>query len=113
MLDRIQRALLVIRDFVVPSRICGGLERVNLAREKLAELGMVDTACFVNRDEAKRTAGYTISYEGRVVVLSDHIKYGNGYDNANQIRIYYAWDEVRQRFVIGKMPSHLRNNLTN
>jgi hypothetical protein len=30
-----------------------------------------------------------------------------------RVRIYYSWDEVRQRFVIGKMPTHLRNNLTN
>lgn len=112
MLERMSAALIVIRDYVVPFRIHGGLERRALAREKLGELGMEDTPCFAVRDEAKRTPGYSVQYEGETWVLFDHIKYGNGYDNANQIRIYYFWDESRRRFVIGKMPSHLRNNLT-
>lgn len=113
MLWRVEAALLIIRDYVVPARIHGGLDRQNESRNKLAEIGMEDTPCFVDRDEAKRTIGYTVQYEGEKRVLNDHIKFGNGYDNANQIRIYYFWDTARQRFVIGKMPSHLRNNLTN
>jgi hypothetical protein len=112
MLSRIESALIVIRDYVVPFKIYGGLERRDLAREKLLELGMEDTPCFVDREEAKRTAGYSVHYDGRTEFLLDHIKYGNGYDNANQIRIYYFWDAVKRCFVIGKMPSHLRNNLT-
>jgi len=111
-LDRIGKALLVIRDYVVPFRIHGGLDRRALMREKLGELGMEDTPCFADRDEARRAPGYSVQYEGETCVLFDHIKYGNGYDNANQIRIYYFWDSNNKRFVIGKMPSHLRNNLT-
>jgi hypothetical protein len=113
MLDHIETALLVIRDYVVPAKMSGGLDRVQLAHDKLQELGMIDAPCFVNRDEARRTNGYTVSYEGQPLVLADHIKYGTGYNNANQIRIYYCWDRDRERFVIGKMPTHLRNNLTN
>lgn len=113
MLDRIEAALLVIRDFVVPARKDGGIERRDLAKKKLLELGMDDTACFVERDEAKRSPPYKVQYNGTSVVLFDHIKYGNGYDNANQIRIYYTWDAKNEVFVIGKMPSHLKNNMTN
>jgi hypothetical protein len=113
MLERISSALIVIRDFLVPARLYGGLDRYNLAKTKLTELGMEDASCFVNRDEAKRTTGYSVQYEGTTHYLYDHLKYGNGYDNSNQIRIYYFWDEQKSRFVIGKMPSHLRNNLTN
>lgn len=112
MLARLASALITIRDYVVPFRIHGGLDRRTLARQKLGELGMEDTPCFADRDEAKRTAGYSVQYEGETWVLYDHIKYGNGYDNANQMRIYYFWDQNNRRFVIGKMPSHLRNNLT-
>ena len=112
MLDQISAALVVIRDYVVPFKMHGGLDRRSVAREKLGELGMEDTPCFADRDEAKRVPSYSIPYEGETCVLYDHIKYGNGYDNANQIRIYYFWDVRKQRFVIGKMPSHLRNNLT-
>jgi hypothetical protein len=112
MLNRIKSALLVIRDYAVPARIQGGLESHELARKKFGELGMDDKASFVDRNEAKRTPGYSVQYNGQTRILYDHIKYGNGYDNANQIRIYYFWDEVDKRFVIGKMPSHLKNNLT-
>ncbi len=112
MLERIGAALVAIRDYVVPFKIHGGLERRILAREKLGELGMEDTPCFADRDEARRTTGYSVQYEGQTCILYDHIKYGNGYDNGNQIRIYYFWDNHKRRFVVGKMPSHLRNNLT-
>jgi hypothetical protein len=58
--------------------------------------------------------GYSVPYgNDDTRVLYDHFKYGNGYDNANQFRMYYFWDVERKRLVIGKMPSHLRNNLTN
>jgi hypothetical protein len=112
MLGRIESALIVIRDYVVPFKIHGGLERRDLTRAKLGGLGMEDTPCFAERDEANRTTGYSVQYEGEARTLFDHIKYGNGYDNANQIRIYYFWDNQRNRFIVGKMPSHLRNNLT-
>ena len=90
----------------------GGLQLFENARRKLAEIGMSDSACFVDREEAARRPGYSVPYEGRTEYLYDHIKFGNGYDNANQVRIYYFWDGRGKRFVIGKMPSHLRNNLT-
>lgn len=112
MLSRIADVLLVVRDYWIPAKLNGGNDRWQTARAKLTELGVEDSACFVDREEAKRTAGYSVQYEGESRVLYDHLKYGNGYDNANQIRIYYFWDEDRRRFVVGKMPSHLRNNLT-
>jgi hypothetical protein len=112
MLDKIEKALLVIRDYVIYSRLDGGHESRTFATNKLAELGMEDVPCFVNRDEAKRTAGYSVKYEGETRVLYDHIKFGNVPGNAKQVRIYYFWDNDRKRFVIGKMPSHLKNNLT-
>lgn len=112
MLKRIETALLTIRDYVVPARLKGGLDLYEKAREKLTEIGMEDKACFVDRDEAKRTPGYSVQYERETRILNNHFKYGNGYDNANQLRIYYFWDEKRKRLVVGKMPSHLRNNMT-
>lgn len=111
-LARIEATLKVIRDYVVPTRTNNSQENTNIAAEKLGELGVEDAPCFVNREEAKRTSGYSVPYEGDTRVLYDHFKYGNGYDNANQFRIYYFWDAERRRLVIGKMPSHLRNNLT-
>lgn len=112
MLRRIEDVLIIIRDFVAPAKLEGGYERQESAKLKLAEIAMDDSSCFADRDEAKRTTGYSVRYQGEERVLYDHIKYGNGYDNANQIRIYYFIDGVQKKFIVGKMPSHLRNNLT-
>ncbi len=96
MLQRITDALVVVRDYLIPAKREGGIERREALRKKLRELGMEDSQCFVDRDEAKRTPGYTVNYEGTSWVMYDHIKYGTGYDNANQIRIYYFWDAERK-----------------
>lgn len=112
MLTKIEDALIILRDFWIPAKLEGGMERWEIARSKFTENGMEDSACFVDREESKRTVGYSVQSEGLTRVLYDHIKYGNGYDNANQIRIYYFWDSEQKRMIIGKMPSHLRNNLT-
>lgn len=112
MLSRIANVMLVIRDHWIPAKLNGGNDRWQNAKAKLTELGVEDSHCFVDCEEAKRTVGYSVQYEGEARVLYDHLKYGNGYDNANQIRIYYFWDDERKCFVIGKMPSHLKNHLT-
>lgn len=113
MLARIQAALLIMRDHMTPGRAKNDPAQREIARKKLAELGIEDTACFVDRDEARHRPQYSVRYEGETRILYDHLKYGNGWDNANQIRIYYFWDADRARYVVGKMPSHLPNNLTN
>lgn len=113
MLRRIESALLIMRDYMTPSRAKNAPEMRALAREKLSEIGVEDSHCFVNREEAKKNPKYIVNYEGEQRVLYDHLKYGNGYNNANQFRIYYFWDEVKRCHVVGKMPSHLPNNRTN
>lgn len=112
MLSRIEKSLLIMRDHMTPARR-GEDGHKEEARKKLLEIGMNDSACFVDREEAKRRPGYSVVYGGGSRVLYDHIKYGNGYDNSNQIRIYYFWDDEAKRHVVGKMPSHLKNNMTN
>lgn len=113
MLARIEAALLIMRDYMTPFRRAGDTSMRDSARTKLAELGFEDTACFADRDEAYRRPQYSVSHGGETRVLYDHLKYGNGYNNANQVRIYYFWDDNKRQHVVGKMPSHLRNNLTN
>lgn len=113
MLRRIEDALIIVRDFGVPFRLNGGVDRRDEYTSRLAAIGMEDTPCFANRDDAKHFDGYSVVHNGVKRILYDHIKYGNGYDNANQIRIYYFWDETLKLLVVGKMPSHLKNNLTN
>lgn len=110
MLRRIESTLLAIRDLWIPHKLNGGIEMRDAARIKLAELGVEDEPCFSRRDKAKEKPEYSVP-DGRLTrVLYDHFKYGNSRNNAEQFRIYYAWDLELQKLLIGKMPSHLPND---
>jgi hypothetical protein len=110
MFERITATLLAIRDHWVPYKLLGGLERKHAADKALLALGVIDTGCFTRRERAAEEREYSVT-EGKVRwVLYDHFKYGKSRDNAEQFRIYYAWDDEGQRLIIGKMPSHLHND---
>lgn len=49
---------------------------------------------------------YTISYDGKEVVMDMHIKYGKGRD-INMIRIYFYYDSILKKSIIGYLPDHL------
>lgn len=112
MLEHIANTLLVIRDYWIPHRLEGGLERRDRAATALAALGVEDAACFARREKAKEKPEYSVRDGDVTRVLYDHFKYGNSRNNAEQFRMYYFWDEKRQRIVIGKMPSHLPNDMS-
>ena len=49
---------------------------------------------------------YTISVNGKDVIMDMHLKYGKGLD-ANMIRIYFYYDPEQKKSIIGYMPNHL------
>jgi hypothetical protein len=112
MLERIERTLLAIRDYWVPHKLKPGLERRNAALTALGKLGVEDEACFARREKAKEKPEYSVRDGDVTRVLYDHFKYGNSRNNAEQFRIYYAWDDENRRLIIGKMPSHLANDMS-
>ncbi|MFB0611980.1 hypothetical protein [Aurantiacibacter poecillastricola] len=112
MLERIASTLLAIRDHWIPFKLEGGLDRKETAEKALAELGVEDEGCFTRREKASEKPEYSVR-EGRITwVLYDHFKYGNSRQNSEQFRMYYAWDEEGHRLIIGKMPSHLPNDMS-
>ena len=52
-------------------------------------------------------ASYRRSFEGREVTLGPHIARGHGPETA-VLRIYWWFDEVRRRIVVGHVGGHLR-----
>lgn len=112
MLERIASTLLAIRDHWIPFKLEGGLDRKETAEKALAELGVEDEGCFTRREKASEKPEYSVR-EGTITwVLYDHFKYGNSRQNSEQFRMYYAWDEDGRRLIIGKMPSHLPNDMS-
>lgn len=112
MLDRIADTLIAIRDCWIPFKLEGGLERRENAEKALAALGVEDECCFTRREKAAEKPEYSVRDGNITRILYDHFKYGNSRQNSEQFRIYYSWDEDGRRLIIGKMPSHLPNDLS-
>ncbi len=112
MLQRIANTLIAIRDHWIPHKLEGGLERRDAAVKALATLGVEDEACFARREKAREKPEYSVRDGDVTRVLYDHFKYGNSRNNAEQFRIYYSWDDDARRLIIGKMPSHLPNDMS-
>ena len=80
---------------------------------KCRELGVEESACFSIIGNIKNFPEYSTSYGGQKRWMDRHIKYGNGYDLNSMFRIYFYWDDEEQILIIGSMPTHLDNQLTN
>ncbi len=106
-------ALLLLRDFYVPMR--RGIEGYSRIRfdEKCRELGLEESACFSTPGAIKQFPEYSIQYNGQKRWMERHLKFGQGYDLQHMFRIYFYWDDDEQVLVIGNMPTHLDNKLTN
>lgn len=112
MLGRIASTLIAIRDYWIPSKLEGGLIKKEAAKKALAELGVEDESCFARREKATEKPEYSVR-DGKITrILYDHFKYGNSRQNSEQFRIYYSWDDEHKRLIIGKMPSHLPNDVS-
>lgn len=50
---------------------------------------------------------YFIRWRGRRRFLDQHLSKGNARDPRFCLRLYYTWDEVDRRVIVGSMPAHL------
>jgi hypothetical protein len=110
------KALLLIRDFFVESKLNPGpiaFKALQEACKSFGSGGIEDDACFVNRQDIKRYPEYKVTYKGVEYWCEDHFKYGGGTDPRKMFRIYYHWHSGDQILLIGHMPTHLDNNMTN
>lgn len=106
-------ALLTMRDFYVPMRRDGGIERKNAFDRRLAELGLENSRCFSQENKARNFGGeYYVQYQGRKCELDVHLKGSNSRDRRLGFRMYYFWDDETSRVVVGYLPGHLSNDLT-
>lgn len=51
-----------------------------------------------------------VEFEGRTLDITPHLKAGHGKDSENTLRIYYCWDKVTERLIIGHIGTHLTND---
>lgn len=112
-IEKFQNTLLLIRDCYVPMKL--GIEGSSpeIFRSACLDLGIEESACFSQKNDIKNFPGYRATFNGRRLWLDRHFKFGNGTDLRRMFRIYYLWDEDTGTVVIGHMPTHLDNNVTN
>ena len=105
--------LLMMDELYVPMRKEPSDERRSTFVARLMELGCSERPCFSNQNEIKGHPQYSVVYQGEKIWCDIHIKYGGGTDPRRMFRVYYTWHEPSQTLIIGHMPTHLDNNLTN
>lgn len=107
------QTLLMLRDLFVPMKKEPSETRFLEYQSWLTENGVEDQPCFANRDAIRGFPEYSVNYLGETLWCENHLKYGSGRDPRGLFRIYYHWHEESQTLVIGHMPSHLDNMMTN
>ena len=82
------------------------------SKQALAELGLEESDVGT-ADEIKRyKKEYKRQYDGREVTLDRHLKRGVGFGGDFQFRMYFYYDDVAKKVLVGHMPTHLTNRLS-
>lgn len=73
------------------------------------ELGLDYVAGISENAEQKFGADYTITHNGKTVVLGPHVRHGRG---RTLLRIYLHVDEATKSMLVGKVTRHLEDSTT-
>lgn len=112
-MPKLAKSLILLKDYYVPMRMkLDGYDRDGFER-KCQELEIDEDRPMANPNRAKNVIAYTPVYKGQRIFLDRHIRYKEGYDMRKMFRIYFTWDADGQVVVVGHMPTHLDNDLTN
>ena len=101
------QALLLLRDYYVPMKREGGLEKRNAYEKALSELGLEDTPPTTERTAGEAGKTYYRNFAGRDRFLERHLKGNNNRDERYGFRLYFFWDDDSEQVVVGHLPSHL------
>lgn len=106
-------ALYALDELYAPMRRDPDDDRHRAWQQRLTELGMTLTPCFTRAGDIQRFPEYSVRYRGQKRWCDLHLRRGGGTDPRSMFRIYLYWDDDEGVVVIGHMPSHLDNNMTN
>ena len=99
------------------SSFCDGIVYMNsYAKYRKHEISEIELQLYAERNNWEvqncgketikmRKSDYTVTYENEQYILDLHIKHGVKAEEL--LRIYFCWDEKRQKILIGSMPGHL------
>lgn len=105
-------ALLLLRDYYVPMRREGGLDKKHSYEIACAKLGLDDSATFGGSRAGEEGEAYFLDFGGRRRELDRHLKGSNSRDERFGFRMYFFWDDETDQVVVGWFPSHLPTRAT-
>ncbi len=108
----IYKALLVLRDYYVPKKREGGLDRLRAFQQACAALGITEGPTFSGSRSGEEGDTYFVRFAGRQVELDRHLKKGTSRDPRLCLRIYFFWDDEGKQVLVGWLPSHLATRIT-
>lgn len=103
----IYETLLLLRDYYVPMRREGGLNRKEEFDTRCRELGLEESATFGGAGWGEQGEEYKIQFGGRKRLLDRHLKKGSAREPRHCFRLYFFWDDDGEQVVVGWLPSHL------
>jgi hypothetical protein len=105
-------ALLLLRDFYVPMRRMGGLDRKEAYETQCGTLGIEEATTLGEGQYGRFQDEYIVHYKGERRKLDRHLKKGRDHDERTCFRLYFFWDDDDQQVVVGWLPSHLTTRQT-
>ncbi|MEQ8339127.1 MAG: OmpH family outer membrane protein [Cyclobacteriaceae bacterium] len=123
--DKIDKSLdTLARDAGPPFKVYEYLEKLDVLADDLVAAGNKGIGitllkwltkngvkCSGESDTTKRSPRYketrTFKVDGEEVLFDKHMKLGDAYDIKHCVRIYFDWDSVKQKFLIGYIGEHL------
>jgi hypothetical protein len=106
------QALLILRDYFVPMKREGGMEKKKAYEQALAALGLEDTQSFTGARAGEQGDEYRVLYNGQPRCLDRHIKGSSSREERFGFRLYFFWDDDSQQAVVGSFPTHLTTRAT-
>lgn len=111
--DDIGEALVILDEIYVPMKRDLESTLHQKWQEELNRFSLISTSCFSKEGDIQRFPEYKVVYRGDVFWCDQHIKYGGGTDPRSMFRIYFTWHSDENIVIVGHLPTHLDNNLTN
>ncbi len=91
----------------------GGVELLAQHNQRLAELRLTDKVLRSKNRNCKSAASQYFTLDGRTVLTERHLCKGAAMDERFCFRLYYTFDAETRQVLVGHLPSHLPNAVSN
>jgi hypothetical protein len=109
----IGEALYLLDDYYAVVKGTGDSDLHKKLQSLLEEKSLELSSCFATAGDIKNFPEYAVTYQREKLWCDMHIKRAGGKDPRSMFRIYFTWSENAKVLVLGHLPTHLDNNMTN